>query len=130
MTALLTGCPKFSSAIVFSSSYQRERVTGWLRGSEMRQEENFQPIQACIALGSGGLMGRGLARGRQQRGFLPEAFSDFILAVIGEETGFMGTTLLLTIKPVKGVSISAKISGTINRGKRKWESGVQLRLSL
>jgi hypothetical protein len=40
------------------------------------------------------------------------------------------TTLLLTLKPVKGVSVSAKISGIINRGKRKWECGVQLRLSL
>ncbi len=40
------------------------------------------------------------------------------------------TTLLLTIKPVKGVSIAVKISGKINRGKRKWECGVQLRLSL
>jgi hypothetical protein len=40
------------------------------------------------------------------------------------------TTLLLTIKPVKGVSISAKISGITNRGKRKWETGIQLRLSL
>jgi cell division protein FtsW len=63
----------------------------------MTQDENFQPMQACIALGSGGLTGRGLARGRQQRGFLPEAFSDFILAVIGEETGFIGTTLLLSM---------------------------------
>lgn len=86
-----------SSAIIFSSTYQRERIAGWLSGSEMTQAENFQPMQACIALGSGGLTGRGLARGRQQRGFLPEAFSDFILAVIGEETGFIGTTLLLTM---------------------------------
>jgi cell division protein FtsW len=84
-----------ATVIVFSSPYQRERVTGWLSGSEMTQDENFQPVQACIALGSGGLTGRGLARGRQQRGFLPEAFSDFILAVIGEETGFVGTSLLL-----------------------------------
>jgi len=97
MLVLFLALVLMASAVVFSSSYQRGRVTGWLSGSEMRQEENFQPIQACIALGSGGLMGRGLARGRQQRGFLPEAFSDFILAVIGEETGFMGTTLLLTM---------------------------------
>jgi cell division protein FtsW len=86
-----------ASAVIFSSGYQRERISGWLSGSEMTQDENFQPTQACIALGSGGLAGRGLARGRQQRGFLPEAFTDFILAVIGEETGFIGTTLLLAI---------------------------------
>jgi len=40
------------------------------------------------------------------------------------------TTLLLTLKPVKGVSVSIKISGITNSGKRKWESGIQLRLSL
>jgi cell division protein FtsW len=82
---------------ILSSSYRKHRIFGYRHPTEHVREENFQPYQACIALGSGGLQGRGLGQGRQQRGFLPEAFSDFILAVIGEETGFVGTTLLLSL---------------------------------
>ncbi|MBD3369473.1 hypothetical protein GF402_03825 [Candidatus Fermentibacteria bacterium] len=82
---------------ILSSRYRMHRILGYGHPTEHVQEENFQPYQACIALGSGGLQGRGLGQGRQQRGFLPEAFSDFILAVVGEETGFVGATLLLSL---------------------------------
>lgn len=84
-----------AAVFVLGTHYQSERIEAWLNQRAGMQEENYQPIQSCIALGSGGLMGRGLGRGRQQRGFLPEPFSDFILAVIGEETGFVGTTALI-----------------------------------
>lgn len=87
----------FASVVVFSSEYRRERLASWFSPAEAAEASNYQPEQACIALGSGGLMGRGIGRGRQQRGFLPEAFSDYILAVIGEETGFLGVLLILTL---------------------------------
>jgi cell division protein FtsW len=52
-------------------------------------------LQSKIALGSGGLLGLGLGGSMQKRFFLPEANNDFIFAVIGEETGLLGTTALL-----------------------------------
>jgi cell division protein FtsW len=84
-----------ASASVISSPYRLTRVTSGLNESEL-SGSSYQPHQACIALGSGGLLGRGLGRGRQQRGFLPEAFSDYILAVIGEEAGFVGAMIVLS----------------------------------
>ncbi|MFO8184654.1 MAG: FtsW/RodA/SpoVE family cell cycle protein [Candidatus Aegiribacteria sp.] len=87
----------FATVVVFSSEYRRDRLASWFSPEEAAEASNYQPEQACIALGSGGLMGRGIGRGRQQRGFLPEAFSDYILAVIGEETGFLGVVLILVL---------------------------------
>lgn len=56
---------------------------------------DYQARQALIAIGSGGLFGVGLGQGRQQYGFLPFAYDDFIAAIIGEEVGFIGLTLLV-----------------------------------
>ncbi len=83
-----------ATAAVVSSPYRMSRITSGMNETEL-SGGSYQPHQACIALGSGGLLGRGLGRGRQQRGFLPEAFSDYILAVIGEEAGFVGVLLVL-----------------------------------
>lgn len=87
----------FASAVVFPSHYRRERLVSWFSPGDATEASVYQPEQACIALGSGGLMGRGIGRGRQQRGFLPEAFSDYILAVIGEETGLFGVLFILLL---------------------------------
>lgn len=84
-----------SIVAVFHEGYRLDRIEGWQGGEQSLLDDNFQPRQASIALGSGGLLGRGLGRGRQQRGFLPEAFSDFILAVVGEEAGFLGVSLFI-----------------------------------
>lgn len=56
---------------------------------------DYQARQALIAIGSGGLFGVGIGQGRQQYGFLPFAYDDFIAAIIGEEVGFIGLTLLV-----------------------------------
>lgn len=97
MLVLLLIMLAFASVVVFSSDYRRERLASWFSPGDAAEASTYQPEQACIALGSGGFMGRGIGRGRQQRGFLPEAFSDYILAVIGEETGFIGVFLILTL---------------------------------
>jgi len=86
-----------ASLVVFSSQYRRERLVSWFSPGDAAEASAYQPEQACIALGSGGLMGRGIGRGTQQRGFLPEAFSDYILAVIGEESGFIGVIMIVTL---------------------------------
>jgi len=66
-----------------------------IAGSRATRDASHQPYQAKIAVGSGGLTGFGLGHGNQKLGFLPEAHTDFIFAVIGEETGLVGTLALL-----------------------------------
>jgi cell division protein FtsW len=60
-------------------------------------DEGFQSVQAMIAMGSGGLFGRGLGESVQKIFYLPEAHTDMILAVIGEELGVFGVTMLAAL---------------------------------
>lgn len=60
-------------------------------------EVNHQVRQSLIALGSGGVFGRGIGAGMQKLLYLPEAHTDFILPVLGEELGFVGTALVVTL---------------------------------
>jgi cell division protein FtsW len=57
----------------------------------------YQITQALTAVGSGGLLGRGFGHGQQKFGFLPEPHNDFILAMIGEEWGFLGVTAVIVL---------------------------------
>jgi cell division protein FtsW len=59
------------------------------------RDTDYQARQSRIAIGSGGLTGAGLGQSNQKLGFLPEAHTDFIFGVIGEETGLVGCLLLL-----------------------------------
>lgn len=85
------------TAVIVRDDYQLDRIRAVFNGNSLQQEDNYQPIQARITLGSGGAFGRGLGQSRQKRGFLPEAHTDFILAVIGEESGFAGTFTVLVL---------------------------------
>ncbi len=71
------------------------RILTYSKSSLSTRDPHYQQQQAKIALGSGGVTGRGLMLGRQKNGFLPEANTDMIYAVIGEETGLVGCVLLL-----------------------------------
>ena len=86
-----------SSAVLIRGDYQLDRIRASLQENSMQQDDNYQTLQARITLGSGGIYGRGLGQSRQKRGFLPEAHTDFILAVIGEESGFVGTTAVMLL---------------------------------
>lgn len=72
---------------------------GWIRGQMSKsitaRDTNYQPLQAKIAVGSGGPIGRGLMQGRQKLFYLPEAHTDTIYAVVGEEFGLLGSTAVL-----------------------------------
>ncbi|MCE5333438.1 MAG: putative lipid II flippase FtsW [Desulfobacteraceae bacterium] len=70
--------------------YRRERITAFLNPWIDPLDSGYQLIQAWIAVGSGGLFGKGLGAGQQKLFYLPESYTDFILAVIGEELGFIG----------------------------------------
>ena len=101
------------TAVLVRDDYQLDRIQAVFNGNSLEQEDNYQPIQARITLGSGGAFGRGLGQSRQKRGFLPEAHTDFILAVIGEESGFAGT---FTVMVLFGVLFISALSITRSAG--------------
>lgn len=75
--------------------YRQDRVAGFLSPGADPEGAGFQGIQATIALGSGGIFGVGLGESVQKAFYLPEAHTDMIAAVIGEELGLVGITALL-----------------------------------
>lgn len=77
--------------------YRMDRLTGFLDSAADPGGAGFQGIQASIALGSGGLFGVGLGESVQKAFYLPEAHTDMVAAVIGEEMGLLGIALLLAL---------------------------------
>ncbi len=78
--------------------YQRDRITNFLNPAYDVRGSGYNAAQARIAIGSGGWFGKGIGEGSQARlRFLPEAATDFIFAVVGEELGFVGVTLCLSL---------------------------------
>jgi cell division protein FtsW len=85
-----------SLAILIALKAERlERVMAWIDPYRDPEGGGYQIIQSFIAIGSGGVFGRGFMQGVQKIGFLPEPQNDFIYAVIGEEFGLIGNTLVL-----------------------------------
>ncbi|MDE2142318.1 MAG: rod shape-determining protein RodA [Elusimicrobia bacterium] len=77
-------------------SYQRNRFVAFVAPKSDTQGASYNVIQSKVAVGSGGLWGKGLFSGTQsQLGFLPERHTDFIFATVGEEMGFMGSSFIL-----------------------------------
>ncbi|HEU5174504.1 MAG TPA: rod shape-determining protein RodA [Gemmatimonadaceae bacterium] len=78
--------------------YQQKRLTVFLDPSLDPREAGYHVTQSKIAIGSGGLFGKGYTLGTQKRlAFLPEQHTDFIFSVVGEELGFLGVTVALTL---------------------------------
>ena len=73
-----------------SADYRRARVTGFLNPWENAGDSGYQTIQSLIGVASGGVSGTGLGESRAKWGFLPEAHTDFVFAIIGEELGLIG----------------------------------------
>ncbi|NIK75413.1 cell division protein FtsW [Paenibacillus castaneae] len=83
--------------LAVSESYRLKRLIAFLNPLDYQSESGYQLIQSFYALGHGGLTGTGIGRSIQKLFYLPEAHTDFIFAVIGEEWGFVGSTLLILI---------------------------------
>lgn len=81
--------------LVFHVAYRRERILAFLHPWQEARGAAFQIVQSLIAVGSGGWWGVGLMNGKQKLFFLPEAHTDFIFAVVGEEFGWVGSALLV-----------------------------------
>jgi rod shape determining protein RodA len=103
----------------FMHDYQRQRIRIFLDPQSDPLGSGYHIIQSQIAIGSGGLFGKGWMNGSQaQLDFLPERSTDFIFAVIGEEFGFLGLIVLLLLYLFivsRSVYLAAQSSGTFAR---------------
>jgi rod shape determining protein RodA len=78
--------------------YQQQRITTFLHPEENPRGAGYQILQSEIAVGSGGFWGKGFSKGSQnQLGFVPVRYSDFILAALAEEQGFIGVCVVLLL---------------------------------
>ncbi len=78
------------------TAYRWERMLAWFNMSEHRQDLAYQPFQSVMSFGSGEAVGMGVGKGLQVL-YLPEAHTDFIAAIIGEELGFLGILGLCSV---------------------------------
>lgn len=86
--------------------------------SARAEAARYQIEQAMIALGNGGLMGLGLGMSKQRELFLPESYTDFIFAIVGEEYGFIGAVLVLAVFVVimvRGMKIAKRATDDLGR---------------
>jgi cell division protein FtsW len=90
-------------AAVLISPYRMVRFMTFLDPWSDPRGPGFQLVQSFIAFGSGGFAGNGLGASRQKMFYLPEAHTDFILPVVGEELGFVGIVLVVALFAVVGV---------------------------
>ncbi|CAN5318319.1 stage V sporulation protein E [soil metagenome] len=82
---------------VQSASYRWNRIVAFLDPTADPEGVSYQIRQALIAVGSGGLHGRGFGQSQQKFGFLPEPHNDFLFAMIGEEWGWLGVVVVLAL---------------------------------
>lgn len=97
--------------LIIAEPYRLSRLSAFLNPWASPKGEGYQLLQSLYALGSGGWFGVGLFNSRQKFRFLPFSESDFILAVIGEEIGFVGLVLffsLISFIVIRGIKIALK----------------------
>lgn len=92
-------------ALTLAAPYRMERITNWLNPDADRLGFGWQVAQGQYALGTGGLWGVGLGGSREKWGALPEAHTDFIFPVIGEELGLVGTLSVLGLFAILAFAI-------------------------
>ncbi len=83
--------------LMLSIPYSKSRIMSWVGGNEDVAGAGYQITQSLISLGNGGLFGMGLGNSIAKNQFLPTPHTDFILSIIGEETGLIGVLILLTL---------------------------------
>ncbi len=103
------------SVLVATRPYLMNRVQTFLDPSENALTSGYQIQQSLIAIGSGGMLGRGYGQSVQKFNYLPEPVGDSVFAVYGEEFGFLGTVLLVllfTAFATRGLMIAAEAANT------------------
>jgi cell division protein FtsW len=104
--------------MVLAEPYRRARVLSFLDPFNDKLGDGWQVVQSQLALGTGGVFGVGLGASRARWSFLPNAHTDFIFAIIGEETGFAGGLIVLVLfawLTVVGISITYRAPDRFGR---------------
>jgi cell division protein FtsW len=87
----------FLALAVWLAPYRVRRITTFLDPWSDPRGGGFQIIQSWLALGGGGIFGRGIGESKQKLFYLPEAHTDFIFAILGEELGFAGAAAIIAL---------------------------------
>jgi len=87
---------------IVTASYRSDRLNSFFNPAAHKQGKSYQLNQSLLAFGAGGVKGVGLGESRQKMFYLPEAHTDFIFAVVGEETGLWGTASILALFALLG----------------------------
>jgi cell division protein FtsW len=117
VTSLSIVAPAFYF-LVMRVDYRRARVLSFLDPWADPEQKGFQMIQSMLSFRSGGLFGVGLGQGQGKLFFLPEAHTDFTLAVLGEELGFIGFFLLMALYGfivLRGFQIASRTESQFHR---------------
>jgi cell division protein FtsW len=85
------------AATILASPYKRDRIFAFLNPWKDPQNYGYHIVQSLFALGSGGIFGLGLGASREKFFFLPEQYTDFIFAVLGEELGLIGALAVIAL---------------------------------
>jgi len=104
--------------LVMSVDYRRRRILAFLDPWNDPFDTGFQIIQSLVAFGKGGIFGQGLGIGEQKLFYLPEAHTDFIFSVIGEELGLVGVLLvaaLFLLLVLRGIRIALQCQEPFGR---------------
>ncbi len=88
---------------IITASYRSDRLDSFFNRAANKQGKSYQLNQSLLAFGAGGVRGVGLGESRQKMFYLPEAHTDFIFAVVGEETGLWGTMGILSLFTLLGM---------------------------
>lgn len=80
-----------------SGDYRWDRILAWIDPEQYASDEGFQTLQALYAIGSGGILGKGLGESMQKLGFLPEAQNDMVFSIICEELGLFGAFCVILL---------------------------------
>lgn len=117
LSLLLVALPA-AAAVIWTSEYRRQRLMTFLAPWQDPLDAGFQVTQSFLAFGSGGAFGVGLGEGKQKLYFLPEAHTDFVLALVGEELGLVGSAgvvLLFAVLVLRGFRVAGRARNPFGR---------------
>jgi len=111
LLSVLVAAPIGWKVFIAGEPWRMRRFLAFLYPWQFRRDTGYQLYESLISVGSGGLWGQGLGQGHQKLFFLPEAHTDFILAIIGEELGLVGVLAVLlafTVLVWRGLRAAAR----------------------
>lgn len=126
---LALGAVAAAAFLAFSDDYRADRIVGFLDPWSNSSGEGYQLVQGYYALSNGGLFGVGLGASRARWFYLPNAHTDFIFAIIGEETGLIGGLTVIGLFVVLGVTGWMVAARAPDRFGRMLAAGITVWLS-